>query len=120
MKTFAKITTLFLLAISFFAFAPAVKAADHNADAKALKIQLYGSDRIKIGNAVTAELNSAFAAKAELVVEDAAGKRLVDTDLALDSGKNLVKFKVAEIPAGIYFIKVKVDGKLETVTFVVY
>ncbi len=120
MKTFAKFTSLILLVLTFLAVAPAAKAADHNADAKAFKIQLRGSNHIKIGNAVTAELNSTFGADAELYVENASGKRLLDTNLTIDSGKNLVKFNVSEIPAGIYFIKVLADGKIETATFVVY
>lgn len=119
MKTFAKFSTLFFLAIAFLLNAPLAQAASHTDETKSMEIRLRGTDRTNIGNAVTAELNANFDAQAQLTVENAAGQRFVETDLMIEAGRNLVKFNISEIPAGIYFIKVNVNGKTETTTFVV-
>jgi hypothetical protein len=119
MKTFAKFSTLFFLAIALMLNAPLAQAASHTDETKSMEIRLRGTDRTNIGNAVTAELNANFDAQAQLTVENAAGQRFVETDLMIEAGRNLVKFNISEIPAGIYFIKVNVNGKTETTTFVV-
>jgi hypothetical protein len=120
MKTFAKFTLSFVFALALFSMAPAPKATDGIEKVKTIELRLRGTDRIKIGSAITAEVNSSFAGQAQLTVENAKGQRFAQTEMRMAEGKNLVKFKVSEIPAGIYFIQVKADGRSETITFVVH
>jgi hypothetical protein len=120
MKTFAKFTTLFVLILFVFGTATFVEAAPSTENAKTIALRLRGTDHIQAGAAITAELNSTFNGLAQLTVENAKGQRFAETEMALVEGRNLVKFKVSEIPSGIYFIKVKSEGKSETVTFVVH
>ncbi|MBK9453254.1 MAG: T9SS type A sorting domain-containing protein [Bacteroidetes bacterium] len=119
MKTFAKILSLVLLVITTFAAAPITKAASHSDDERTLQMRFLGRDYVTAGSALTAELTSTFDATAELTVENSTGKRFVETQFEVNEGFNLVKFNVAEIPAGIYFVKVKSDGKVQHLSFVV-
>lgn len=129
MKTFAITLLLFVFGVTVYAASPAATVAAHNngvtivasrnADAKGLEMRLRGTGHINVGSAITAELFSTYDGEAQMVVENASGKRFAEQVLTLEKGKNLIKMNIAEIPAGIYFIKVKVDGKSETTTFVV-
>ncbi len=129
MKTFAITLLLFVFGVTVYAASPAVAVAAHNngvtivasrnADAKGLEMRLRGTGHINVGSAITAELYSTYDGEAQMFVENASGKRFAEQLLTLEKGKNLIKMNIAEIPAGIYFIKVKVDGKSETTTFVV-
>ncbi|HEX2901401.1 MAG TPA: T9SS type A sorting domain-containing protein [Bacteroidia bacterium] len=119
MKTFAKILSLLLITITTFAAAPAAKASLHSDEERTLDMRFLGRDHVTAGSAITAQLNASFDATAELIVENSAGKRFVETTFDVTQGFNLVKFKVSEVPAGIYFVKVKSDGKVKTLSFVV-
>lgn len=119
MKTLSKITTLFAILFLILAATPAAKAAPHNDEVHALQMRFLGGSRVTPGSAITAELNSNFATQATLTVENLSGKRFVDTEIAVTEGFNRVKFNVAEIPDGVYFVKVKSADKTQTLTFVV-
>ncbi len=121
MKTLATLFTFIVFAGTVFAAAPSntTIVAARNAESKTINMHIRGTDHVKIGSAITAELIALDATIAQLTVENAKGSRFLETDMALEAGMNVVRFKVAEIPAGIYFIKVNVNGKSETTTFVV-
>lgn len=120
MKTFAKFTSLFLLVMFVFATTTYAKSAPSPETAKTLGLRLRGTDHINIGSAITAELYANFNGMAHLTVVNAKGQQFAQSEMRMTEGKNLVKFKVSEIPAGVYFIKVKAEGKSETTTFVVH
>lgn len=119
MKSFAKITALFLLLVSTFAFAPATKAAPHNDEIHAVSFRFMSDGHVTRGSAVAAELNSNFETQAQLTVENLSGKKLVDTPIAVQEGYNMLKLSVAEIPAGVYFVKLHTEGKTQSLTLVV-
>ncbi|MFN8395258.1 MAG: T9SS type A sorting domain-containing protein [Bacteroidia bacterium] len=119
MKTIAKTLSLILIAIMTFAAAPALKAADHSDEAKAIKMRLVGTDHVNAGSALTAELTSTLATDAKLMVTNADGKVFAEAQLTVDQGENRVKLNVSDIPSGVYFIKLVAAGKRETLTFVV-
>lgn len=119
MKKFAKITTLFLLLLLTFAAAPLTKAAPHNDEIHALSFRFMTGSHVTRGNAVAAELNSNFDTQAKLTVEDLQGKMFVNTDIDVQQGYNLLKLSVAEIPSGVYFVKLQTEGKTQSLTLVV-
>lgn len=118
MKSFAKIIPLFVLALTLFATAP-VKGTPTVENYKSFMLSLRGSNHVQIGTIVATELYSHYSGDAHLTVENAKGQAFVATDVRMKYGKNIVKFKVSEIPSGIYFIKVTAEGKTETTHFVV-
>lgn len=120
MKTIAKTLSLILIAIMTFAAAPALKAADHSDEAKAIKMRLIGTDHVNAGSALTAELTATLTTDAQLMVTNAEGKVFATTQLVVDEGANRVKLNVSDIPSGVYFIKLSAAGKRETLTFVVH
>lgn len=119
MKTIAKTLSLILIAIMTVAAAPALKAADHNDEVRAIKMRLIGTDHVNAGSALTAEFTSTLATDAKLMVTNADGKIFAETQLTVDEGMNRVKLNVSDVPSGVYFIKLQADGKHETLTFVV-
>ena len=118
MKSFAKISTLFLFTLLFFVFVPA-KANPVIGNNKSFMVYLLGSNHVKIGTLVSTELYSHYSGDARLTVENAKGQCFAQAAVSMKYGKNIVKFKVSDIPAGVYFIKVAADSKTETTTFVV-
>ena len=119
MKTFAKILSLLLLAITTFAATPVAKASTHSDEESTIQMRILGNDHASAGSAITAELTATFDATAELTVENSSGKRFVHTSLDVNQGFNLVKFKVSEVPSGIYFVKVKSEDTVKYLSFVV-
>lgn len=120
MKTFTKITALLILGISLFAVAPAAKAEGVTEKGMSIEMNLGKTRHFKKGSDVTAELISTHLTDAQFVVENAEGKRYAEATLDLVMGRNLVTFKVADIPAGVYFVKVFANGQQDRITFVVY
>jgi hypothetical protein len=119
MKTFATFFAAILISISSFAAAPGSNPSLPVYDSHGLAMQFLGNSRVKAGNTIAVELNSSLATMAELTVENNAGKQLVDLPMEIVRGANVLKFNVSDIPAGVYFIKVKTELKTETLTFVV-
>lgn len=119
MKVFAKVFTLSLMVLVSLVTAPAAQAATHSDEERSIEMRFLGRDHVTIGSAITAELNTSFSTEAELIIENDLGKQFVNTRIALDQGMNLLKFRVAEIPQGAYFVKVKTGDKVQTLTFFV-
>lgn len=119
MKTFTTFFAAFLITISSFAAAPGSNPSLPVYDSHGLAMQFLGNSRVKAGNTLAVELNSSLATLAGLTVENNTGKQMLDIPMEIVRGVNVLKFNISEIPAGVYFIKVKTELKTETLTFVV-
>lgn len=125
MKSFAITLLLFVFTGTMFASAPSIGSANativaaRNANSKGIEMRVRGANHVRVGSAIATELYSLYAGEAHLVVENAEGARFVEQSLVIDQGLNLLKLNVAEIPTGIYFVKVNIQGRSETATFVV-
>ncbi len=75
--------------------------------------------RVHAGGSFIAKLVSESQVSAEVSVEDAHGKVMMQQAILLDTGPNWLKFKVAEMPAGAYFIKVKSTIGTDAITVVI-
>ena len=75
--------------------------------------------RVHAGGSFIAKLVSETQVAADIFVEDAQGKLLMQKAILLDSGPNWLKFKVEEMPAGAYFIKVKSAIGTDAITLVI-
>lgn len=82
-------------------------------------VQLLSGKNVNAGSAITALFQSNNDGEAQITVENLKGKRLLDQNIRIDEGFNLIKLKVAEIPSGFYIIKMKTNGGLQTLPMVV-
>jgi hypothetical protein len=119
MKMFAKITSLFLMMFITLTTTATATVTTHSDEERSVEMRFLSRDHVKAGSAITAEVNATMDTQAQLIVENPAGKRFLETNLNMDQGANVVKFKVAEIPAGVYFVKLYSEGKTKTLSFVV-
>jgi hypothetical protein len=119
MKTIATFFAALFLSLTMLYAAPGSNTSMPIYDSNGLAMHVLGNGKVKAGNTISIELNSTFEALAELSVENSDGKQLVDTPIEIQAGVNVLKFSVSEIPAGIYFVKVKTESKTETLAIVV-
>lgn len=89
---------------------------------KVLKSTTLNAQAVRVcpGGSIMAELQAPGFVEARVSVQNAAGKVLTTRPVVLDPGKNLLQFKISEIPAGAYFIHVKSAVGTEKITFVVH
>lgn len=120
MKKLTQHFALFLLTLCL-SFG-AIQASPNGSEAtstKTSKIRLLSGKTVRLGNAITALFQSNQSGKAQIMVETVKGNRLLDQNIDLDQGYNLVKLKVAGIPAGFYIISLKTDGGTEKMPIIV-
>ncbi len=79
----------------------------------------YEVVRVRKGCSLMANFESDDYANATLIVQNASGKEILHKAIVLDPGANRLRIKVAEIPAGAYFLKIQSASALNEMTFVV-
>jgi hypothetical protein len=119
MKSFTKIFTLLAIVLITLTTTAAAKVTTHSDEEHSIEMRFVGRDRVTAGSAITAEVNASVGTQAQLIVENPDGKRFLETQLSMEQGTSRVKFRVSEIPAGVYFVKLQSEGKTQTLSFVV-
>lgn len=110
---------ILILIICLFTLATSVYAGGLGNRSTAGETTAAPTTRVHAGGSFIAKLVSESQVAAEVSVEDAQGKVMMQQSIHLDSGPNWLKFKVAEMPAGAYFIKVKSAIGTDAITVVI-
>ncbi|MFM2374933.1 MAG: hypothetical protein RLZZ165_29 [Bacteroidota bacterium] len=119
MKTVTKTTAILSLAMTLLFAAPASKAAVTDGPPNVVEMHFLKGDRVTPGSTFTAELSGGLDTEVNLVIENSEGKCFGEKQVILDQGAKLLKFRVTEIPAGIYYVKLNYNGKMQKKAFVV-
>jgi hypothetical protein len=119
MKTFAKISSLLLFAAFMFTAIPFTKAANDPGSAKRIEMRFLKGDHVTKGSSITAELSADTYAQVSLVIENSEGKLYGEKLISIENGAKLVRFRIAEVPAGLYYIKLNYEGKTQSHPFVI-
>jgi hypothetical protein len=106
MNRIARIFALTAIAITtFFQFATA--ASPIGSDPKTrVEMRFLRGDEVEAGKVITAELTANSATEVDLVIENDKGDSFGEKHVIIDNGAKLIRFKVMEVPAGTYYIKV--------------
>lgn len=119
MKKLTQYFTVLVLAICLSFGAIQATPSGTTSTTKTSKIRLLSGKTVTLGNAVTALFESNQSGEAQIMVETVKGNRLLDQNIELNQGYNLVKVNVAGIPAGFYILTLKTDGGTETMPIIV-
>ncbi len=105
MKNNSKVFALFLL-LMVSTFSLAITKPFGNSNPKT-RIEMYflRGDVVEAGKLLTAELSSNTAVEVDLVIENEKGDQFGEKHIVIENGSKLIRFKVTEIPSGIYYIK---------------
>ena len=105
MNRITKIFALTAFAITtIFQFATA--ASPIGSDPKTrVEMRFLRGDEVDAGKVITAELTSNSATEVDLVIENEKGDQFGEKHIVIENVSKLIRFKVTEIPSGIYYIK---------------
>lgn len=118
MKSKIRIYSLIFMLLSMLSL-PAAHATGTDKAPKTNASNHVLMQHVALGGSFVTELIAENYAEAHVSVCNAAGKLLTDHAVVLDPGKNVLRFAIAEIPKGAYFVQVKSQYGTEKMTFVV-
>lgn len=106
MKRITKFFTLTALAlITIFQVANAASPVPSDPKTR-VEMRFLRGDQVEAGKVITAELTANSATEVDLVIENEKGDSFGEKHVIIDNGAKLIRFKVMEVPAGTYYIKV--------------
>ena len=119
MKNFAKTLVLSLIACTAI-FSTAAASPRKGSDPKS-KVDLYflRGDVVSAGSVMTAELAANTVTEVDLVIENELGDSFGEKHVVIDHGAKLIRFRIADVPAGKYYVKVHHRGRVATHAFTV-
>jgi hypothetical protein len=119
MKKFAK-TLLFSVLAIVGLFTVSMAAPATGSDPKA-RVELYflRGNVVSPNGMITAELSANTAAEVDLVIENANGDSFGEKHVVIDNGAKLIRFKIEDVPAGTYYIKLVHRLREQTYSFLV-
>lgn len=115
MKTFSSKIALFLgflaLSTGAFAAAPASSSAESGLS---WFVQFAHRTQLYAGDVVTATITAATALPAEVSLSDLHGNAIWKKSLDLRAGRNALRFRLADLPAGNYLLVIQTDEGSQT------
>jgi hypothetical protein len=119
MKNFTKSLLVFAVALTAM-FTVAMARPTKVGDPKP-KVEMYflrGSE-FTSGSVMTAELAANTPTEVDLVIENEVGDSFGEKHVVIDNGAKLIKFKIADVPSGTYYVKVHHKGRVQMHPFIV-
>ncbi len=120
MKKLTQILSLFFLATCLtFGSVQAKPSGTKETATTTSDMRLLSGNTVTLGSAVTALFQANKIGEAQILVKTVEGKQVLDQNIDLDKGYNLVKLKVAEIPVGFYVVTLTTEGGTQTMPIIV-
>ena len=107
---------LSLLLLVLCASTALAKVADPG---KSRSNELRSCQRVHHGGFAQTQVETRAFTEAEVNIENVDGSFQLSQQIVLNPGNNVLKFRIAEIPAGAYFVRVNAEGYTKTFTMVV-
>jgi hypothetical protein len=119
MKTFTKNFALLLFAMVAIAATSFANPSKKPTTKPVVEVYFLNGDAVTAGHLLKAELSANAKTEVDVAIENSLGDVFGEKHIVIEKGSRLLKFKIEDVPAGEYMIKVYHGREVKVYPFVV-